>query len=93
MMIIALLLDPGSQARTIPHHLLERADIAGSDAAGRTVITFAVDDWLLEQLLTFDAGSEDLEDDGDAEPDDDAEQDGPVFLMRLRAPITQRPTK
>ena len=41
MMIIALLLDPGSQARTILHHLLERADIAGSDAAGRTVITFA----------------------------------------------------
>jgi hypothetical protein len=51
------------------------------------VITFAVDDWLLEQLLIFDAGSEDLEDDGDAG------QDGPVFLMRLGAPITQRPTK
>jgi hypothetical protein len=92
-MIIALLLDPGSQARTILHHLLERADIAGSGAAGPTVITFAVDDRLLEQLLTFDAGSEDLEDDGDAEPDDDAEQDGRVFLMRLGAPITQRPTK
>jgi hypothetical protein len=46
-------------------------------AAGRVVITLAVDDWLLEQLLTFDGGAEDLEDNGDGEPDDDAEPDGP----------------
>jgi hypothetical protein len=79
MTIIPLLLDPGAQARTILHHLLERGDIAGSDAMGRTVITLAVDDWLLEQLLTFDAGSEELEDSGDGEPDDDAEEDGPPY--------------
>jgi hypothetical protein len=29
--------------------------------------------WLLEQLMTFEAGAEDLEDNGDGEPDDDAE--------------------
>jgi hypothetical protein len=70
-------LDPGSEARTILHHLLQHGNIAGRDAAGRTVIALAVDDWLLERLLTFDAGTEDLED-GDGEPDDDAETDGPA---------------
>ena len=79
MSIIPLLLDPGAQARTILHHLLERGDIAGSDAVGRTVITFSVDAWLLERLLTFDAGNEDLEENGDGEPDDDAEEDGPPY--------------
>jgi hypothetical protein len=79
MSIIPLLLDPGAQARTILHHLRERGDVAGRDTAGRTVITLAVDDWLLEHLLTFDAGSEELEDNGDAEPDDDAEEDGPPY--------------
>jgi hypothetical protein len=79
MTIIPLLLDPAAQARTILHHLLEHGDVAGQDAVGRTVITFAVDDWLLERLLTFDAGSEELEDNGDAEPDDDAELDGPPY--------------
>jgi hypothetical protein len=34
---------------------------------------------LLEQLLTFDAGSGELEDNGDAEPDDGAEEDGPPY--------------
>jgi hypothetical protein len=62
-----------------PPPLLDRGDIASSDAVGRTVITLAVDDWLLEQLLTFDAGSEDLEDNGAADPDDDAEEDGPPY--------------
>jgi hypothetical protein len=72
-----LFLDPVAQARTILQHLLEHGDIAGRDAAGRTVITLAVDDWLLDRLLTFDGGSEDLEGNGDHEPDDDAEVDGP----------------
>ena len=45
-------------------------DIAGRDAAGRTLIVLAVEEPLLERLLTFDAGAEDLEDGGDAEPDD-----------------------
>ena len=41
------------------------------------MITLAVDDWLLERLLTFDAGAEEGEDNGDGEPDDDPEVDGP----------------
>jgi hypothetical protein len=69
-------IDAGGQARTILHHLLEHGDIAGRDAAGRTVIALAVDDHLLERLLTFDAGAEDFEDTGDGEPDDDLEMDG-----------------
>jgi len=79
MAVVPLLLDTGAQARTILHHLLEHGDVAGPDAAGRTGITLAVDDWLLEQLLTFDGGSEDLEDNGEDEPDDDAEEDGPPY--------------
>jgi hypothetical protein len=70
--VVAVPIDAGSQAQTILHHLLERGDFAGRDAAGRTVITLAVDDWLLERLLTFDAGTEDLEDAGDGERDDQA---------------------
>ena len=48
MTIIPLLLDPGAQAQTILHHLLENRDGAGCDAAGPMVITLAVDDCLLE---------------------------------------------
>jgi hypothetical protein len=76
MSVVPLRLDPGSQARTILHHILEHGDIAGCDAAGRTMITLAVDDWLLDHLLTFEGGAEYLEDGGDGEPDTDAEQDG-----------------
>jgi len=72
MTVVPLRLDPGNEARTILHHLLEHGDIAGRDAVGRRVIALAVDDWLFEQLMTFDAGAEDLEDSRDAEPDDDA---------------------
>jgi hypothetical protein len=74
MAVVASPIDTGSQARTILHHLLERGDVAGRDAVGRTVITLAVDDWLLERLMTFGAGAEDHEDNGDGEPDDDAEE-------------------
>jgi hypothetical protein len=63
-------LGPSAQARALLHRLLEAGDVIGRDATGRTVIQLAADDWLLEQLLTFDGGSEDLEDGGDAEPDD-----------------------
>jgi hypothetical protein len=76
MNVVPLPTDAGSQARTILHHLLEHGDLAGRDAVGRTVIMLAVEDWLLERLLTFDAGSEDHEDNGDGEPDHDAEMDG-----------------
>lgn len=74
--VVPLPIDTASQARTILHHILEHGDVAGRDAAGRTVIALAVDDWLLERLLTFDAGAKD-NDDGDGEPDDEAEADGP----------------
>jgi hypothetical protein len=80
MSIAVLPLAPGAQARALLHHLLEMGDIVGRDAAGRTVIQLAADDWLLEQLLSFDSHSEDLEHRGDAEPDDDAEPDGPRML-------------
>ena len=72
MTVIPLRLDPGSQARTILHHLLEHGDIAGRDAAGRTLIVLAVEEHLLERLMTFEAGAEELEDGSDTEPDDDA---------------------
>jgi hypothetical protein len=69
MPVTALPVDPGAQARALLHHLLEAGDIIGRDAAGRAVIQLAANDWLLDQLMTFDAGAEDLEDGGDAEDD------------------------
>jgi hypothetical protein len=69
MAVRSLPLDPEARARALLHHLLEAGDVIGRDAAGRIVIQVAADDWLLEQLLIFDGGSEDLED-GDAESDD-----------------------
>ena len=80
MPVTALPVDSGAQARALLHHLLETGDIIGKDAAGRTVIQLAADDWLLGQLMTFDAGSEDLEDGGDAE------EDGPAVLSFDRVP-------
>ena len=44
------------------------------------MIQLAATDWLLDQLMTFDAGAEDLED------GDDAEADGPAVLSFDRAP-------
>ena len=43
------------------------------DRAGRTLITLAVDAWTLDQLLTFNAGAEDLED-TDREPEPEEER-------------------
>jgi len=68
MSVIPLPLSPDAQARALLHALLEGGDVIGRDAAGRTVIQLAVGDWLLEQLLAFDGGAEDLEDSSDAEP-------------------------
>ena len=79
MSAIPLPLDPGAQARTLLRHLLEAGDVIGRDAAGRTVIQLAADDWLLEQLMTFDAGAEDLEDDDEAD-------DSPPVLSFDRIP-------
>ena len=61
MSITTLPLDPGARARALLHHLLEAGDVIGRDAAGRTLIQLEADDWLVDQLMIFDAGSEDLE--------------------------------
>lgn len=53
MPIGALPLPFGAKARALLHHLLEHGDSVGRDAAGRTIIQLAVDDWALEWLLTF----------------------------------------
>jgi len=66
-MIVALPLDPGAEARVLLHHILEQGDVVGTGRAGRTIIQLAVDDWILDQLLQFDGGAEDLE------PDDEWE--------------------
>src|SRR5918995_5629118 len=89
MSVTPLPLDPGAQARALLHHLLDRGDIIGRDSAGRAVIQLAADDWLLEQLLTFDAGAEDLEETNDAEPDVDVEPDSPAVLCFDRVPVRQ----
>jgi hypothetical protein len=70
-----------------PYHSMNGAR-ARLRSAGRTVITLAVDDWLLERLLTFDAGAEDHEDNGDDEPEDDAEVGGPPSGYR---PAEEKP--
>jgi hypothetical protein len=79
----ALPLDPGAEARVLLHHLLEAGDIIGKDAAGRTVIRLVADDRLLDQLMTFDAGAEDLEDGSDTE------DDGPAVLSFDRPPVNR----
>ena len=80
MPVTVLPLDPSAQARALLHHLLETGHIIGRDGAGRTVIQFAANDRLLDQLMTFDASAEDLEDGGDAE------DDGPAVLSFDRVP-------
>lgn len=80
MPLAALPLDPGAQARVLLRRLLEAGDIIGRDTAGRTVIQLAASDWLFDQLMNFDAGSEDLEDGGDVE------DDGPAVLSFDRVP-------
>jgi hypothetical protein len=75
MAVVSLPLHPGAQARALLRHILANGDIVGRDTFGRTTIALAVDGWTLDQLLTFDAGSEDLED-ADGEPDSDNEFDG-----------------
>jgi hypothetical protein len=48
MSIMRLPLPAGIQARMLLHLLLEHGDVAGHDAAGRTVIQLAVNDHTLE---------------------------------------------
>ena len=52
MAIVPLPLAPGAEARALLHHLLEHADVVGTDAAGRTIIQLAVDNRILENLMT-----------------------------------------
>ena len=44
MAIVPLPLPPGAEARALLHHLLKHGDVLGSDSAGRTIISLAVDD-------------------------------------------------
>ena len=46
------------------------------------MIQLAVSPWVLDRLLAFDGGAEDLED-SDGEPDDDAELDGPPIVCSI----------
>ena len=81
MAVVPLPLSQNVQARALLHHLLEHGDnIGGRDAEGRTIIQLAVDDRVLETLMTFDAEAADLE----VEPDD--EEDGAPVLVELVRP-------
>jgi len=93
MAIVRLPLSPGAEARALLHHILEHGDIVGRDAAGRTIIQLAVDDWALEQLMAFDPGAVELEGGGDDEPDAEEEEDGPPVVVELVPPkvIGRRP--
>ena len=80
MAIVPLPLSLNVAARALLHHLLEHGDIVGRDTAGRTIIQLAVDDRVLETLMTFDADAAELE----PEPDD--EEDGPPVVLELVRP-------
>ena len=58
------------------------AHVVGRDTAGRMIIQLAVDDRVLETLMTFDGEAADLE----PEPDD--EEDGPPVVVELVRPKT-----
>ena len=58
---------PGSRA--LLHHQLDAGDVIGRDHTGRTVIQLAVDQSRLEQIMAFDAGATDIEDNGDVGDD------------------------
>jgi hypothetical protein len=68
------------EARALLHHLLEHGDVVGRGTAGQTIIQLAVDDWVLDKLMTFDAEAAELE----PEPDD--EEDGPAVVVDLVRP-------
>ena len=80
MAIAPLPLPPGAQARVLLHHVLEHGDVVGRDTVGRTIIQLAVDDRVLETLMTFDAEAAELE------PEADDEEDGPPVLVELVQP-------
>jgi len=59
----------------------------GRDAVGRIIIQLAVDDRVLEKLLTFDAEVPELE------PEHDDEEDGPPVLIEFVRPKVVRRTR
>ena len=61
--------------RLVLGHIDERKIELGVEAACPPFKS--IDGARRERLLTYDAGAEDHEDNGDGEPDDDAEVDGP----------------
>ena len=85
MAIVPFPIPPSAQARTLLHHLLEYGDIVGRDAAGRTVIQLAVNDYVLETLMTFDAEAAELE----PEPDDE-DYGAPVLVELVRPNMVER---
>jgi hypothetical protein len=80
MAIVPLPQHPGTEARTLLHHLLEHGDIVGRDTAGRTIIQLAVDEYVLQTLMTLDADAAELE------PEPDEEADGPPVVIDLVQP-------
>jgi hypothetical protein len=76
-MAVSLPTDAGSQARTILHRFLEYDHLIGRDAAGWTVITLALDDWLLERAADVRRRRRAPRRQRDGEPDDDTEADEP----------------
>ena len=49
--------------RAILAGIVGTGDVTGRDGEGRTLLTVAVDDWLLDELAAVSAGTEDREDD------------------------------
>jgi hypothetical protein len=84
MAIVLLPQHPGTEARTLLHHLLEHGDIVGRDTVGRTIIQLAVDERVLDKLMSFDADAAELE----PEPDD--EEDRPPVVVDLAWPKVLR---
>lgn len=81
--------DSGAFAKSVLHQLLQHGDVAGRTADGRTVLQLSVDDWLLEELCTFDADAEDLED-AEGEPEPDQEFEGPATVLDFVPPKQDR---
>jgi hypothetical protein len=93
MAILPLPLPPGAETRALLHHILEHGDIVGVDAAGRMIIELALDDGVLEKLMTFDAEAAELEEGSDAEPDADDEEDGPPVVVDFVRPKLVAPRR
>jgi hypothetical protein len=66
--IVPLRLFTSAESRALLHQLLDHGDIVGADAAGRTIIEVAVDDWVLAKLMTIDADAAELEDGATTSP-------------------------